>query len=372
MLPLCFTAFLAFGVALVLVGANQAEMARELRIDLSETGLLGSALAAGIGVGLAGAGPLVDRYPRRPLFAGACLIAAAALASVDADMGYSRWLVHIAFAGVGIGAYGTLNNAVVVQRYGESAARPMTIVHSAATLGAMAGPAYVAWIAQRGHWSESFAWLGAAHLALAVWALAVRFPGPEPVSPAGPTPERERVLSLELLPFALVAFAYVGVETALTVFAVPYGAGALDLEPERGRSAITALWMGLLLGRVGVLALRGALDARVLVWAGSLGALALCAGVGLDVRTLEIPFLAAGLALGCVYPVMIALTGQRFSRARGTAAGLVAGAGAAGGFSVPWIAGAVGDGAGVALAVGTLAIWSAVIAIAAAAARVMR
>ena len=110
----------------------------------------------------------------------------------------------------------------------------------------------------------------------------------------------------------------------------------------------------------------------MLVAAGSLGALALGAGVGLGIDTLELTFFAAGFALGCVYPVMIAMAGQRFPHARGTAAGLAAGAGAAGGFAVPWLTGALGDGFGVAFAVGSLAFWSACIAAAAAASRRMR
>ena len=69
----------AFGVCLVLVGANQADLQRDLSLDLAQTGLLGSVLAGGLGVGIVAGGPLFDRYPRRPLFVGCMLIAGAAL-----------------------------------------------------------------------------------------------------------------------------------------------------------------------------------------------------------------------------------------------------------------------------------------------------
>jgi fucose permease len=69
-------------------------------------------------------------------------------------------------------------------------------------------------------------------------------------------------------------------------------------------------------------------------------------------------FVAVGLALGCVYPLTIALAGHQFSRAPGTAAGFAAGAGALGGVLVPWLTGAIGDASGVATAVGSLALWS--------------
>ena len=70
-------------------------------------------------------------------------------------------------------------------------------------------------------------------------------------------------------------------------------------------------------------------------------------GVGLDVAQVDAVFGVLGFALGSVYPVNMALTDQRFSRARGTAAGIVAGAGALGGFAVPWWTGMVGDAAGI-------------------------
>ena len=147
MLPLCFSAFFAFGVVLVLIGANQPSLAAQLRLDLAESGLLVSALALGLGAGVVVAGPLFDRYPRRPLFVGSALLAAGALLGVEREMSYARWLMHAALAGFSIGLYDTLINAVVVQRYGARAVRPMLAVHAAATLGAMLGPPLVGWIA---------------------------------------------------------------------------------------------------------------------------------------------------------------------------------------------------------------------------------
>ena len=77
---------------------------------------------------------------------------------------------------------------------------------------------------------------------------------------------------------------------------------------------------------------------------------------------LPLLFGCVGFALGPVYPVMISLAGQRFPHARGTAAGLAAGAGALGGFAIPWLTGFTGDGFGIAFAMGSLGLWALVIA----------
>jgi fucose permease len=162
-----------------------------------------------------------------------------------------------------------------------------------------------------------------------------------------------------LLPFAAIAFAYVGIETALTVLAVPFATGALTLPAARGLAAISAFWSGLLAGRVGLLLLRGAIDARHLAAAGAAGAAVLAAGALARPVEIELLFGAVGLALGFVFPVLVALAGERAAEARGVAIGLVVGAGALGGFALPWLHGAIGDRGGPALAVGSLAVWSA-------------
>jgi fucose permease len=367
MLSLCFGTFVCFGVVLILVGANQHELARDLGLDLERSGLLGSVLALGLGAGVVGAGPLFDRYPRRPLFAAAALLTAIALLTVDRSMSFPRALLHVFVVGVGVGVYDTLINALVVERFGARAARPMALVHAGVPVGAMLGPAALGAMASSLDWSASFQLTGAAHLVVALWALVVTLPEPSRALERPTLRELRAVLaSRALLPFAVVAFAYVGVESGLTLFALPYAREAFGLGDARGRLAISALWGGLFAGRLAVLVLPRAPAEHTLRAAGWLGAALLGAGALLGSVPVELLFGAVGLALGCVYPVMIALAGNSFPRARGTAAGLAAGAGALGGFVVPWLTGALADAWGAPLAVASLSLWCLAIALAAA------
>lgn len=364
MLPLGFCGFFCLGVVLVLLGANQADLARDLDLDLARTGLLAAALAGGLGVGVIGAGPLFDRFSRRPLFIAATLLTASGLLAFRPAIAFSEALLLIGLVGVGVGGYDTLFNAAVVERYGVRSAKPMTLLHAATCLGAVSAPPMVAAIAARWHWSATLHCTGIAHVALAAAALLVRFPTPTRQPGSG-----QRVVSAALLPFAIIAFAYVGVETALTMFAVPYASDGLMLDPARGQYAISTFWLGILAGRLAPLALRGNLDSRIVVVTGLLGGFGLVAGTALDSPRIEWLFGCVGFAIGPVYPVMISLAGQRFPRSRGAAAGLAAGAGALGGFAIPWLTGAAGDGFGISLAMGSLGAWALVIALGGEAAR---
>ncbi len=285
-------------------------------------------------------------------------LAAAALLGVSPSMGFERMLAQLAFVGLALGLYDTLISTLVVERFRERAMRPMSAIHSAATLGAMLGPPLAAWLASGSSWAASFHAAGLAHLALGAAGLVIALPAPVRNAPRGAVAPRRPIFSPALLPFALASFAYVGIESALTVFAVPYAMEGHRLPMARGLASISSFWMGLFAGRLIPLALPFAPDARWIAAAGAAGATALV--IGGAVPAPELVFGAAGLALGCVYPLAIALVGQRFPEARGTATGLAAGAGALGGFAVPWLHGALGDRFGVHAAVGSLALWSLV------------
>jgi len=368
-IPFSCAGFFVFGVVLVLVGANQADLARTLELDLAKSGLLGATLALGIGIGVAGSGPLVDRLRRRRLFVGAALLAAAALLLVDASMSYERALLQMVLLGIGIGCHETLINASVSELYGADAARPLLLVHAAVTVGAVLAPLGMGWLAESSaagdsSWILSFRATGLAELALAGWALRVDFPAPPAAGAAAHAPLRA-VMSPALLPFLVVGFAYVGVETVLTLFALPYAEGALSLSAESGRLAISALWLGLLAGRLTLLGLPVRLDARLLVAAGLAGGVVLAGGIGLRIQELALVYAGTGFSMGFVFPLMIALAAERFPEARGTATGLVAGAAAMGGFAVPWLHGALGDSRGIAIALLALVPWCFAVAVAA-------
>jgi len=355
LLPLGFAAFTLLGVVLVLVGASQAELARALQLDLARSGLLGAALPLGAGVGVTLAGPVVDRLPRRPVFLGAVLLAALAGLAVEPKIGFARALCHVFALGAGIGVYDTLMNALVIERHGAASGRPLAVLHAAATLGAVLGPPLVGWLAAHGDWTTSFRVTGGALLALCPWVAALPLPAPPGGGERGAAQPASPLVSRALLALALVGFAYVGVETGVTLFCVAWAGEGLGLAPARGRSAISSFWLGLLFGRLALLGLRRPVGAGLLALSGLGGALFLGAAVAGRALPLEAATGLAGLCLGAVYPVMMGLTGRHFPAATGTAAGLVAGAAALGGFCVPWLAGALGDAAGIRAALASLA-----------------
>jgi fucose permease len=367
-LALGSTTFFALGVMLVLLGASQADITRDLALDLTTFGFLGAVFALGMAVGVTGAGPLADRWPRRPLFVAACLAAGLALVTVTDHTRYVRLTVHLAVSGCGCGMYITVLNAAAVDRWKLRAAAALAMMHSAATAGASCGPLLIAWCNHGGHWNRTFHALGAMHLALALWGGLYGLPESRAVT----TSPSARVhtawtslISLELLALCAMTFAYVGVETGLTLFALPW-AESRDALPTVGRAGISAFWCGLLAGRLGVVVHRGSPNATLLVACGLAGAIVVWASAAIPGTPFVVAMAAAGLALGPVYPVLISLAARRFPHAVGTASGMVGGAGAGGGFLVPWLGGVVGDAFGIRSTVALLGASALLIALGAA------
>ncbi|MCP3982876.1 MAG: MFS transporter [bacterium] len=348
MLWLAHLGFLAFGSILVIVGSTQAALSDSLGIGLEGTGGLAAAVSLGLGFGVVAAGPLTDRFPRRPLFVGAALIAALGL--VQGAAGTDVWQVGLGLsvAGMGAGFFETILNTVVAEIDPLRAERRLVSVHAAATLGAVLSPPLLAMLSTASGFAQAFHACAAGFVVLAALGGITRFPrlasSAQAESSSG---SGTAVWGFALLPLMAASAAYVGFETALTAFA-PALALAGDLSPGRGVAAISAFWLGLLAGRLGFLVLGRSAGANWLMLAGLLATLALGIGVAVDLRALELGFGALGFVLGAVFPILIAVTARRFPERRATALGLVAGAGSLGGVLVPWLGGRVGDRIGLA------------------------
>ncbi len=375
MTGLAVASFLAFGALLVLFGANASELIKALGIGYADLGLLGSCLSLGLGVGIVLAGPLVDRLPRRPLFVAACTCVLAACVSLGPETTFRGLLIQATLIGFGAGCYETVLNALIVEEYGSVAPRRLVFTHSAATLAAALTPLFFDRL--RGvtplAWYDTFRIAGALHGALILGALFVPMHAAgrhaagaaRSSSPAGEgqgTDPRNGDSSggqdrLAFAAICLATFAYVGVESALTLFVADHARTDLGLDASRAAGTISAFWSGLLVGRLAVGFAPRAPGAGTTA---SLAAIAAVIVLGFGLGWISPPELAmagTGFFLGGVFPVMIGLAGQTLPRKAGLAVGLAGGLGTLGGFVVPWITGELAGSGGLPRALAALSGW---------------
>jgi FHS family glucose/mannose:H+ symporter-like MFS transporter len=361
---LATASFLAFGTLLVLFGANATEIMTSLDLDYADFGLLGSMLSLGIGIGIVIAGPIADRLPRRPLYMGSCVVVIAATTTLGPHTTYEGFIVHIIAMGLGAGFYETVLNVIIVEEHGDEAGRRLLFIHSGASFAACVAPLVMGLF--REHlgleWYAAFRWAGLLHVPLVAAAgfqsMRIKVKRrPSTPHELAESPSRPANQKLVLAAICFATFAYVGVESALTIFVADHAQTDLGFDATRATRTISAFWGGLLVGRLasgmsprspgagatGVSAVLGA----VLILAFGLGWL----GVP------EIAMAMTGLVLGGVFPVMIGLAGRSLPSSPATAVGLAGGLGSLGGFVVPWVTGRLAMTKGLPFAITSLSGW---------------
>lgn len=374
---LSVASFLGFGALLVLFGANSSELIESLSLDYADLGLLGSMLSLGLGCGIILAGPIIDRFPRRPLYLASCGLVLLATTTLGPNTSYAALLAHTIAIGFGAGFYETVLNALIVEESSTSAPRRLIFVHSAATLAASVTPLLfaVARASESMPWYETFRVVGLAHILLMVVALFVPMGAPQHYLKAkaqmnrvaaGFASSRPKDDRIALAAVCVATFAYVGVESAISLFVVDHASTELGLDTARAARTISAFWGGLLIGRLAIGFSPRPIGAGILSAFAAVAALLIMAFGGGLIGSPEVAMAGVGFFLGGVFPVMIGLAGIAFPSSAGTAVGLAGGLGSLGGFVVPWLTGRLANGIGLSLALASLGVWLLALAAAAA------
>jgi len=369
---LAIATFLAFGTLLVLFGANATVILSSLDLDYADFGLLGSMLSLGLGVGIVIAGPIADRLPRRPLYIASCVVVIAATVTMGPQTTYEHLIVHMIFIGLGAGFYETVLSVIIIEAFADAARKRLLFIHSGASFAACTVPLIIGFLRENFdlEWYVTFRWAGLLHVPLVVVACFHSMQSNTEPTASDPlstdhSPERSVNHRLVLAAICIATFAYVGVESALTIFVVEHTETGLGLGTTRAARTISAFWGGLLVGRLGSgLSTRSPGAGATAVSAILAGGIIFAFGLG----WLEVPELAmvtTGLVLGGVFPVMIGLAGQSLPSSPATAVGLAGGLGSLGGFVVPWYTGQLARADGLPFAITALSGWLLLLATAA-------
>ena len=180
---------------------------------------------------------------------------------------------------------------------------------------------------------------------------------------ASSRPKDDRIA---LAAVCVATFAYVGVESAISLFVVDHASTEFGLDTARAARTISAFWGGLLIGRLAIGLSPRPIGAGILSAFAAVAALLMMAFGGGLIESPEVAMAGVGFFLGGVFPVMIGLAGIAFPSSAGTAVGLAGGLGSLGGFVVPWLTGRLANGIGLSLALASLGVWLLALAAAAA------
>ncbi|PZO05021.1 MAG: MFS transporter [Alphaproteobacteria bacterium] len=220
---LTYMMFMMFAMTTDSVGVIIPEVIRDFGLGMTAAGSFHYATMAGIALAGISLGFLADRLGRKAaIIVGLALFSVSAfLFAVGEDFGF--FIILLFISGAAIGVFKTAALALIgdISTSTRSHTATMNTVEGWFGVGAILGPAVVAWLLVSGmSWKWLYVIAGGLSLALIVTALLVRYP--KTVKTAAPPADLKATVAMMRDPYALAfslgTMLYVGVETAIYVW----------------------------------------------------------------------------------------------------------------------------------------------------------
>jgi fucose permease len=358
---LSYAGFVLVGLTSGSEGVLLLAQLRDYGVDRTVIGLVFFVSSAGFFLASLNTGPLLHRFGfRTTMVAGSALFVVAGLYLATRPAFWAFLAVQLV-VGYGVGLFESVLNAYLAEL--PNATVLINRLHAFFGVGALGGPALAAFILRFGTWRTVFLVLALICVVLGA-GFAVFYPRARAAQAAGPAreqepaePENGGLLGAALrtrgvlLGSAMLA-VYVGVELSVGSWGFSYLVQGRELTQSLAGYLVSGYWLGLTLGRflispiatrlgwtaIGMMygCLTGVLACATLVWLVPGPALA---GVALGLL---------GFFLGPIFPTTMALAPQMVEpRLQPTAIGVMNAASTVGSSALPWLAGAIGQGAGV-------------------------
>ena len=326
--------------------------------DDAGIGVLYLLYAVAYATGSFASGLAVERIGRRAVLVVGPVLLSIGLAALAAAAAWPAFLVASIPMGLGIGTLDAGINGLFLDAFRERRGRALNLLHVFFSLGALGSPLVVGRLVEAGvDWRAVLTATAVAGLPLAVLFAAAVMPAgrrqrADPASGRGATAARGPTARRLALPMVLLAIAiacYVAGQGGISSWLVRF------LEPAPAATATTALalfWAGLTVGRVASARIADRFDHARFTAAGlAVLTAAMLAAILVPVLPVRIALLAlAGAAAGPVYPMIMAIAGDRYPDRSGAVAGVLASAAVAGTVVYPPLMGFVSVAAGLQLA----------------------
>jgi MFS transporter, FHS family, glucose/mannose:H+ symporter len=300
--------------------------------------------AAAYASGSLGGGLATERFGRRAVLGSAVGIHALGLVALGLGPSWVVFLVAGLPSGLGAGAIDGGVNGLFLDQFRSGRGRALNLLHLFFSVGALAAPLAVGVLVDGGvGWQAIIVATGLVAVPIAGLFAVVGMPGgrrtaaddPEAVAPAATVRDR---LSLPLILLGLAIAFYVASEVGVSSWLVRF------LEPAPLSTATTALslfWAGLAVGRLVSSQLADRFDHLRFATVSTTGvAIALVGAIFVASLPVSIALFAiAGFASGPVFPMIIAIGGERYPERSAAVSGFLTGSAVAGSIIYPPVMG---------------------------------
>ena len=342
----------AFGVVFTTLGASLPSVIAGFGIDKRAAGALLSLLAFAVLAGSVVFGPIVDRrgYKSLLVVAFAAIIVGLEIVAFAPSLGWLRaGVLVIGFSGALVN--GAANALIVDVSIGRRIAA-LAFMSSFFGVGAAGVPLVLALLGDAISHSAILAAIGLFVAVPLVLTARATFPAEKHSDGLPVAAARSLLRDPVLLILGLVLFLESGMENVVGGWTTTFFVEELGVTVERAPMYVGFFWLGLLFARLGMgFTLPDSAGIRALlagVGTALAGALWLIATRSVAAASIAVFLLGCGFAP--VFPVILGIIGERYSRLSGTALSIAFGMALVGGMTMPYAAGVLADGRGLRVA----------------------
>jgi fucose permease len=291
-------------------------------------------------VGSFAGGLATERLGRRTVLVSGALLLAAGIATFGIAPSWAVFIVAAGPAGFGSGTIDGGANGLILDLYVQGRGRALNLLHLFFSLGALSAPVTIGLLVDSGiAWQAIVLATGLVALPLAAMLALVAMPGGRRDRAAARASSAGRIaLQGPLIILGLAIGLYVASEVGVSNWLVRF------LEPAPLTTATTALslyWAGLAVGRLLSSGLADRFDHRRFATACAVAmAVTLVGAIFIPSLPVSIAFFAlAGVASGPIYPMIIAIGGDRYPDRSAAVSGFLGGSAVIGSIVYPPVMG---------------------------------
>jgi fucose permease len=292
--------------------------------------------------GSLGGGAVTERIGRRRVLATAAVLGSASLAALATVGTWPLFLLAAVPFGLGCGAIDGGGNALILDMFPDARGRALNLLHLFFSLGALSSPFVVGRLVEAGvAWQAVMLGTGLVAIPLAILLAVTGMPTGRHAAEAGNGSRavaRRLTLDPILLILALAIALYVASEIGVSNWLVRF----LSSAPlATATTALTLFWGGLTLGRLISARLADRFDhARFAAASAVVMAVALVGAVVAPSLPVSVAlFAVAGFVSGPIYPLIVAIGGERFPARSAAVGGFLSGTAVIGGIFYPPVMG---------------------------------
>ncbi len=331
-----------FGISLALLGAmfGLPEFRQRLHINLEQQGAVLSLVYVGVLLTTPLVGPIVDRFGNKLVMVVSALLVTASLAGFVVAASFAQAALAGVALGIGGGGLNIATNSLVSSVYGEERGPYLNYLGTFYGVGALFIPLLAATLSAQFTPGQIILCALALAAVCGVAYLFLSFPPPREVQTFSPRAVASVATYPGVLLFAFLLFFQSGDEAVISGW-VPTYAGATGADAQQANWVLSAVIGAVIGGRLLAGRVLRRVSASQLVFAslcGSLLAYALFWSVtGFKLQLITAALL--GFGFSAIYPTVLAMVGDRYTRFTASVFSLIFTIGMFGGIVAPWVAG---------------------------------